>query len=652
MCGIVGYLGKKPVVPLLLESLKLLEYRGYDSSGVATLGADQDLTVYKASGKLENLQKILPEALNGKKSAAKSAGKLAMGIGHIRWATHGAPTDRNAHPHLSHDAEVAVVHNGIIENDQEIRSALSNDGIVFASDTDSECVAQLLAQKIKGVKKADDLLETVREAVGHLRGAYALALMFKKFPDRMIAVRQHAPLVIGVSEQGEYLISSDAVAIAHITQRIIFLKDREIAEITPKGVRIITTSGDPVSPVIEDIQQGPLFIDKKGYKHFMLKEIYEQPDVVRLALSGRLVSAETPVKLFEKKTQAEAFAQMLEKAERLVFVGCGSSYHASLVGKYFIEALTGLPVSVDSAGEFRYRPSFSKSPKLITAKTLVIGLSQSGETADTLEALRQARAMGAPTLVVTNREDATMAREADFVMPVRAGVEVSVCATKSFTAQVVALYLLGLAIAEGRPKTSAPKAMLDELKQAFFKVPSLMESILSDPSGMQAIAKHYLNQQNMIFMGRTLNYPVAMEGALKLKEVSYLHAEGYSGSELKHGPIAMLDATMPVVAILTPGPTFDKMISNCQEVRARDTDVISVIGVPYAVFEGSAQLPPEQAGLIARVFNHVVYFPETHELLSPLLTSIPLQFLAYYMAMLLGKDVDQPRNLAKSVTVE
>ncbi|MEB3206350.1 MAG: glutamine--fructose-6-phosphate transaminase (isomerizing) [Vampirovibrionales bacterium] len=652
MCGIVGYLGKKPLIPLLLESLKLLEYRGYDSSGIATLVPGEALSVFKASGKLINLERLIPEAAQKMPVSTTPC----IGIGHIRWATHGAPTDRNAHPHLSQCAEIAVVHNGIIENDQEIRSALSSEGVVFASDTDSECIAQLLAQKVKTLTHADSLLDVVRDAVGHLRGAYALALAFKKFPDRMIAVRQHAPLVIGVMESAcgetEYLIASDAVAIAHLTQRIIFLKDRQLAEISPEGIRIMTTDGEHVSAVIEQLQQGPLFIDKKGYKHFMLKEIYEQPDVVRLALSGRLTSMDAPVVLMDEPAKAKTLASVLEKTKRLVVIGCGSSFHASLVGKVFIEGLTGLPVTVDSAGEFRYRPSFATEQHLIDANTLVIGLSQSGETADTLEALRQARHLGATTLVITNREDATMGREADYVMPVRAGVEVSVCATKSFIAQVVALYLVGLSMAELRPETSAPLAMIQDIKQAFFKLPSLMESVLSDPSKIQALAKHYVQKQHMIFMGRTFNYPVALEGALKLKEVSYLHAEGYSGSELKHGPIAMLDANMPVVALLSPGPVFDKMISNCQEVRARDTDVVGVIGVPYGVFEGVDSLDPTLQSLIDRVFNHVILIPETNEALSPLLNCIPLQFLAYYMAVYLGKDVDQPRNLAKSVTVE
>ena len=627
MCGIVGYLGKKAPVPLIIESLRHLEYRGYDSAGVAYLGDDHDLHVYKSSGKLINLEKALPAALNER----SENGALHIGIGHIRWATHGLPNDVNAHPHLGTHHQIALVHNGIIENFFDLRRELQAAGQQFASDTDTECVVQLLELIAKDEK---DFSKVIQKALQKIRGAYALGMISKDHPGHLYAVRNQAPLVVGVGD-GEYMLASDAVALAqHNIGKIIYLKDREIAEISPDGVKIWTVEGKPVRPKMETLSMGPLQIDKKGFKHFMLKEIFEQPDVVRNSLASRLISAQQPIQLWsreEDKAKGGDAIKLLKKAKRLTIIGCGTSFNAGLVGKYFIEELVRIPVDVESAGEFRYRTP------VLDKDTLVVTVSQSGETADTLAALRLAKEKGAKVVAVTNREDSTIARESDLILHVRAGVEVSVCATKSFTAQVIALYLLGMTMAEDRG-TYHPE-QLEYLKSEFFKIPTRLEAVLSNTESIQAMAKKYGNAKNVLFIARGINYPVALEGALKLKEISYIHAEGYSGAELKHGPIAMLDNTLPVIALLSPGIVFDKMISNCQEAKARDAQVAAFTSAPIN----------EE---LTKTFDDIVSIPDVPELLSPLVNTVPFQLLAYYIAEHLGKDVDQPRNLAKSVTVE
>ncbi len=630
MCGIVGYLGRKPVVPLIIESLRTLEYRGYDSAGIAFLNGDEVFHIYKAAGKLVNLESALPQELFSQNGTG-----LHIGIGHIRWATHGAANHVNAHPHVGDKSEIALVHNGIIENYFEIKQELQAKGRVFVSDTDTECVAQLLEHLSTemAVSTPDDFRQVVRTALKKLRGAYALSIINRRFPDHLFAVRNHAPLVVGEGDS-EYLVASDAVAIIPHTNRIIFLKDREIVEISPSGVTLTDMDGNPLEARAEEVNMGPLQIDKMGFKHFMLKEIHEQPDVVRNSLSGRMVSTDRPIRLLpseEETAKAHAMEEILAKTRRLVIVGCGSSYNAGLVGKYFIEELVRVPVEVEAAGEYRYR-----SP-VIDENTLLVAISQSGETADTLEAVRQAAQFGAKVVAVTNREDSTLAREADIVLPVRAGVEVSVCATKSFIAQIVVFYLLGIAMAEERQ--TVPPERIKALKEGLLRIPTQIEAVLSDQDPVQVMAKNYGSAANVLFIARGINFPVAMEGALKLKEISYIHAEGYSGSELKHGPIAMLDAAIPVISVLVPGIVYEKMISNCQEAKARDAHVIGVT---------SADINPETSD----TFEAVLSVPECDELLSPLITTIPLQLLAYYMAEFLGKDVDQPRNLAKSVTVE
>lgn len=639
MCGIVGYLGEKAPVPLIVDSLRHLEYRGYDSAGVAYLDDENLLQVYKASGKLMNLENILPAELQNRRSngngKANGNGKTHrhIGIGHIRWATHGAANDVNAHPHTGSRNEIALVHNGIIENFYEIRQELQAQGQQFRTETDTESIVQLLEHLSQD---EPDFSKVILKALDKLQGAYALTVISKKHPDKLYAARNQAPLIIGVGQDAkgnpEYLVASDAVAIVSHTNRLIYLKDGEIAEISPDGVKLMNLAGKVLEPVIETISADPLTIDKKGYKHFMLKEIYEQPDVVRNSLSGRLTSVHQPIWLLGNTEEAQAkFDAQLTQINRVVIIGCGTSYHAGLTGKYFIEELVQLPVEVEAAGEFRYRNPF------VSENDLVITISQSGETADTLAALRLSRQKGAKVLTLTNREDSTMSREADFVMPVRAGVEVSVAATKSFTAQVTALYLLGISLAERR-KAASPE-LIESLKSELLKIPARIEQVLHNTEPLQALARKYGNARDVLFIARGINFPVALEGALKLKEISYIHAEGYSGSELKHGPIAMLDSNIPVVSVLTSGTVFEKMISNCQEAKAREARVVAVSNAP---------IPTE----LQNTFEDIILIPEGTELLSPLVTTVPLQLLAYYMAEFLGKDVDQPRNLAKSVTVE
>jgi len=630
MCGIVGYLGSRSPVPLIVESLRHLEYRGYDSAGVAYLDDSQLLQIYKASGKLVNLEALLPPS-----AYAGIKGDKQVGIGHTRWATHGVANEINAHPHTGNREEITIVHNGIIENYYELRQELQAQGHTFQSETDTESIVHLLESLSS---QEADMRKVLLKAVARLKGAYALAVISRKSPDSLYAVRNQAPLLIGLSEDAhgkpEYIVASDAVAIVPHTNKLIYLKDGEVAEMGPNGIQITTLDGAPIELKIEVVSADPLMIDKKGYKHFMMKEIHEQPDVLRQSLSGRLNGSKQPVDLSGslEAVQAAGLDKALAAAKRIVIIGCGTSFNAGLAGMYFIEELARVPVSVEAAGEFRYRKP------CIQEGDLVVTLSQSGETADTLAALRLSQAQGAKVLTLTNREDSTMAREADFVFAVRAGVEVSVAATKSFIAQVSALYLLGLTLAEVRQSMS--KEQLETLKEELLKIPARMEALLSQVTDqLQMLAKKYGSARDVLYIARGANFAVAQEGALKLKEISYIHAEAYSGSELKHGPIAMLDSAIPVVAVLVEGPVFEKMISNCQEAKAREARVIAITNTP---------IPTE----LADTFEDIVLIPECPEAISPLLTTIPLQLFSYYAAEFLGKDVDQPRNLAKSVTVE
>lgn len=614
VCGIVGYIGNKAVIPILLNGLSKLEYRGYDSAGIAVYDENQ-IKAYKASGKLENLSQLL----TGKKVLETAT---TIGIGHIRWATHGAPTEINAHPHISQCRKVAVVHNGIIENYKELKEQLIAKGHHFVSQTDTETIAHLIAEHLKFV---NNITDAVKNALQEVKGAYALGIVYEEQPDILIAARKSAPLLIGIGEN-ENFIASDVPAILEYTKNVIYLDDNEIAEIKADSVNIFNLEGVPVKKKIEKLPWEPIAINKMGYKHFMLKEIHEQPDVIRQTLSGRLIDPHSPLKLSELKLNKD----IIKNLERIQVIACGTSLHAALVGKYFMEEIIGIPVDVEASSEFIYKRTIADS------KSLVIGVSQSGETADTLTGIRQAKEKGSHILVITNRVDSTMAREADSLLPINAGIEVSVAATKSFIAQLLAFYLLGLHIAEIKGTISNEE--ITSIKKGLLQLPQKIEMILSNKEDIKQCARKFHNTRDFIYIARGINFPVALEGALKLKEISYINATGYAAGELKHGPIAMLDETIPVLSILTPGIVYDKILSNSEESKARDARLIAVTSVDDKNLDS--------------IFESILRVPDTNEYLSPVLTSIPLQLLAYYIAEFLGKDVDQPRNLAKSVTVE
>ena len=614
MCGIVGYVGKKSVADVLTNGLSSLEYRGYDSSGVAVL-ANGKTEVYKAEGKLQNLKDLLVT----KKDEIKTA---QVGIGHIRWATHGIPNEINAHPHTSNSGKSAIVHNGIIENFKELREELEKKGSVFKSQTDTEVVAHLIAQEYK---KINNLQEAVRLATKQLEGAYALCIIHQDLPNTIIATRRNAPLLIGVGED-ENFAASDVPAIIEYTKRAIYLDDNQLAILKPDSIELFDADNNKVEPKIELLPWEPIALSKMGYKHFMLKEIHEQPDVMRNFLSGKLHSANEPIKLDEVKLDKSK----LKDLNRIQVVACGTSLHAAIVGKYIIEELCEIPVDVEASSEYIYR-------KTVTDKhTLVIGVSQSGETADTLTAIKQSKARGSHILIITNRPDSAMAREADSLVPVNAGIEVSVAATKSYIAQLMAFYALAIHLAE--IKNSADKEYLTEIKSELLLLPQKIELLLTKTDKIQKCSRMYSSSKNFIFIARGINYATALEGALKLKEISYINATGYPAGELKHGPIAMLDETLPVLSIMMTGKVYEKILSNAQESKARNARMIALTDSTDEKLED--------------LFDYVLNVPQVHELISPIMAIVPLQLLAYYIAEFLGKDVDQPRNLAKSVTVE
>ncbi|MCM1004662.1 MAG: glutamine--fructose-6-phosphate transaminase (isomerizing) [Candidatus Gastranaerophilales bacterium] len=611
MCGIVGYIGNKPAVDILLEGLTNLEYRGYDSAGVA-VNVDGQVELYKAEGKLQNLKDIV----EAKKSHIE---KSTIGIGHIRWATHGAPTTANAHPHSCNCGKVAIVHNGIIENYKELREKLEKQGCTFRSQTDTETVAHLVATKYAQTK---DLTEAVRLATKELEGAYALCVIHQDIPNTLVATRRNAPLLVGIGE-GEYFVASDVPAIISYTKKAMYLDDNQIVTLTPNSMKLIDSDRNPITNKIETLPWEPVALSKMGYKHFMLKEIHEQPDVVRNVLSGKLKAIDEPIKLNEVTLDKET----LKNLNRIQIVACGTSLHAAMIGKYIIEDFCGIAVDVEPSSEYIYR-------KTITDKnTLVIGVSQSGETADTITAVRQAKKRGSHILIVTNRPDSTMAREADSLVPVNAGIEVSVAATKSYMAQVISFYLLAIYMAEIKGTYD-----LTNLKHELVVLPQKIEKVLAHKEDIQACAKKFSSAKDFIFIARGINFPTALEGALKLKEISYINATGYTAGELKHGPIAMLDESMPVLSILMSGKVYDKILSNSEEAKARNARMIA--------------LTDSTDEKLNDLFESIIRVPEIDEMLSPALAIVPLQLLAYYIAEFLGKDVDQPRNLAKSVTVE
>ncbi len=614
MCGIVGYVGFRSVVDILLDGLEQLEYRGYDSSGIA-VKCDNAIKVYKAVGKLKNLREEL-------KSHVNEFAQSTIGIGHIRWATHGAPTVLNAHPHTCTHGNLVLVHNGIIENYKELRSQLEKEGCVFKSQTDTEVAAHFIAKKYD---ETHDLTEAVRLASKEIEGAYALCVMHNDYKNTIVATKRNAPLLVGIGE-GEYLIASDVPAIIKYTKKAMYLSENQIVTVTPDSMKLIDNDGNEVQPKIELLPWEPVALSKMGYKHFMLKEIHEQPDVIRNILVGKLHTAAEPVILDEVKLTKDT----LKKLTRIQIIACGTSLHAAMVGKYLLETFCSIAVDVEASSEYIYRRTVTDE------HTLVIGVSQSGETADTLTAIKQAKARGSHILIITNRPDSSMAREADSLLSVNAGIEVSVAATKSYIAQLMAFYLLSLYMAE--IKDSTDKSIIQSIKNELMILPQKIEQVLANTDEIQKCARKYSGTKDFIYIARGINLPTALEGALKLKEISYINATGYAAGELKHGPIAMLDDTMPVLSILMKGIVYDKLLSNSEEAKARNARMIALTNSNDSKLED--------------LFECIIRVPEVQEFLSPIIAVIPLQLIAYYIAEFLGKDVDQPRNLAKSVTVE
>jgi len=609
MCGIVGYVGNKDALPILLESLKKLEYRGYDSSGVGFLDHNAHLIVRKSKGKIRNLEELI---------RAKPLPFAHAGISHTRWATHGLPSDINAHPHTDSKHTIAIVHNGIIENYQELKAELKKKGCKFVSATDSEVIPQLIATYYKG-----DLLLAVRQTIAKLKGTFALGIISQDHPGMLIAARVGSPLIVGVGDQ-ENFIASDVPAILDFTRRVIYLKDGQIAILTKDKVELCSFDGKSVKPKIDTVSFNVIAARKEGYPYFMLKEIHEQPVVLEQMLNLRLKN---------KRLILEGLGLSdveLKRIRKVMVVACGTAYHAGLVGKYIIEGLARIPVEVDTSSEYRYR-----NP-IIDKGTLVIAVSQSGETADTLAAVREARAKGAKVIAICNVVGSSLAREADGILYTYAGQEIGVASTKAYSAQLMMFYLLALKIAETR-KCLSPKELKDIIHQLTL-IPSLYRKVLKEVQHIQKVAEANSHFGCFLFLGRHVNFPSAMEGALKLKEISYIPAEGYAAGEMKHGPIALIDEYRAVVCINPKSHVYEKMSSNIQEIRARKGNVIAV------ATKGDREIKANA--------DFVIEVPATPELLSPLLVVLPLQMLAYFIAVKRGCDVDQPRNLAKSVTVE
>lgn len=611
MCGIVGYIGSKNALPIVVEALKRLEYRGYDSSGCALIHEDE-LQVYKKQGKIIELERSLPEP-------NKCSGNIA--IAHTRWATHGEPNEVNAHPHTDCKHNIAVVHNGIIENYKLLREKLIELGHTFVSETDTEVLAHLIEQFLTSEANLED---AVREAMKRVEGTYGLVVLSKHEPDKLIAVRKGSPLIIGISDT-EHFIASDVSAIIIHTKRVIYLQDNEVCIVKADGFEITTLDKHSVKPQISVVDWDISAIEKGEFKHFMLKEIYEQPITIGNGFRGRINNQLGTARL--GGLNLPSFE--LRKIKQIHLVACGTSFHTALIGKYIIEDIARIPVHAEYASEYRYR-----NP-LIPEDTLVFVISQSGETADTLAAMREAKAKGARVLGITNVVGSTIARESDGGTYIHAGSEIGVASTKAFTSQVTIMVLL--AVLMGRMNHLSPIDGMEYIKE-LESIPDKVNSILGLNDCIRTIADSIKDCPNALYLGRGVNFPVALEGALKLKEISYIHAEGYPAAEMKHGPIALIDENMPVVAIATKDPLYDKIYSNLQEVRARKARLITI------ATEGDTELE--------KISEHVIYIPDTMTNLQPLLTVIPLQLLAYHVADLRGFDVDQPRNLAKSVTVE
>lgn len=609
MCGIIGYIGKKEVVPVIIDGLRRLEYRGYDSAGVAVV-RDGRLDVRRAAGKLSNLEEVIRQKpLQG-----------LFGIGHTRWATHGRPTEENAHPHHDCKNRIVIVHNGIIENYLELRHALLKEQHEFITETDTEIMAHLIEKYYAG-----NLESAVRRAFQEVRGIYACLVITSDEPNKMVAVRNGPPLVVGLG-QGEYFVASDVSAILQYTRDILFLDNHEMAVVTEKGAYIEDFNGKRVDRSIQHVTWDTHMAEKGGYKHYMLKEIFEQPWAIRETIVDRFSLETGTVYLNDFHFDP---AELL-KIRKINIVAAGTSWHASLVGKFLIEELTRIPVEVDISSEFRYRDP------IVQPQTLTIAVTQSGETADTIAAIREAKRLGSLTMAISNVVGSMVTRESAGSIYTHAGPEIGVASTKAFTTQLVAFYLFALYLARLHKTVSAQQAV--ERLQGLTTIANLVEAILQKHTDIEEIAKDYSTRRDFLFIGRGINYPIALEGALKLKEISYIHAEGYPAGEMKHGPIALIDEDMPVVALMPKDRHFEKISSNVQEARARDGKIIAIATEGERSVESFAE----------RVF----YIPEADPLLTPILCVIPLQLLAYYTAVRLGCDVDQPRNLAKSVTVE
>jgi glutamine---fructose-6-phosphate transaminase (isomerizing) len=622
MCGIVGYIGSKKVVPVIIEGLRKLEYRGYDSAGIAVVTKEGKLEIRRAPGKLRNLEEVLQ----------KSPIEGTYGIGHTRWATHGRPTEENAHPHRDCTGQIVVVHNGIIENYLELKEQLQAEGHKFVTETDTEIVAHLVEKNSQGGSIC--LEEAVRQSLKQLRGIYSLVFLSAKEPQKIVAARFGPPSVIGLGE-GEYFVASDIPALLEHTREIFFLTDGDIAVLTPKGVSVMDHDGRPVNRPAHHVSWDPVMAEKGGYKHFMQKEIFEQPRAVRDTLLGRISQDTGKIFLGEMEITEQQFRDF----QQVRIVACGTSWHAALAGKFMIERLARVPVEVDYGSEFRYRDP------ILDSRTLTVCISQSGETADTLAGQREAKLKGSPTLAICNVMGSMVTREAAGSILTHAGPEIGVASTKAFTSQLTALLLLAAHLGQVRGKFTgeASKSLLQE----FTRIPHKIEMVLqAEETGVyENLARQLFRHTDFLYLGRGIHYPIALEGALKLKEISYIHAEGYPAGEMKHGPNALIDENLPVVVLATHDESdpdsvtrYEKSVSNIQEVKARDGIVVSVVTAGDNLARKSS--------------DHVLEVPAAPELLAPLLEIIPLQLLAYHIALRRGCDVDQPRNLAKSVTVE
>jgi len=610
MCGIIGYIGSKNVVSVLLDGLKKLEYRGYDSAGIAVVGEEGKLNIRRVKGKISLLEENLKSSpLEG-----------SFGVGHTRWATHGSPSEENAHPHRDCTGSLVVVHNGIIENYLTLKRGLEKEGHKFLTETDTEVIAHLIEKYFQG-----QLEEATLKAVGKLDGAFAIAAISTQNPRKIVAAKMGPPAVIGFGD-GEYFVSSDVNPILSHTQKVIFLEDEEMAVVEPEGVNFKNFKGRKLHKKVEEVSWSPLMAEKRGFKHFMLKEIFEQPQVIRDTLQGRLSLDRGKILLEETGISP----QVLRNTKRIVIIACGTSYHAGLIGKYLLESLTQIPVDVEFSSEYRYRDF------IVDKDTLVVVISQSGETADTLAALRAVKEKKYTSLAISNTVNSSIAREADGVLYTHAGPEIGVAATKTFSAQITALSLIALYLAHLKRKIDKKTTL--SLIQELQRIPHKMERILNQAKQLEKLARNFVSFSHFLYLGRWINFPVALEGALKLKEISYIHAEAYPGGEMKHGPIALIDDLMPTMTVIPKDRVYEKMVSNISEIKTRDGHVLGV------VFENDEE--------IREKLDEIIPIPVTDPHFTPFLTVLPLQLFAYYIATLRGADVDQPRNLAKSVTVE